>query len=112
MSVKAILREQDVTCQFLERMLQVLARHQVGGPGHFAHHDLLRLHEIEGTFLDDGRLLSQSYGDLERVGQVPLSHHRRPGAGGEVGRPAGVRGAGGVGGPLGGETFHGYHWEV
>ena len=101
-----IERSEDATCQFLERMLQVLAGHQVGGPGHFAHHDLLRFHQIERTFLDDGRLLAQSYGDLERVGHVALSHHGGPGAGGQVGGPAGVGGPGGVGGTLGGETFH------
>ena len=100
-SVKEILSQLDVTCQFLERMLQVLARHQVGGSGHFAHHDLLRLHQIERTFLDDGWLLAQSYGDLERVGHVAVSHHGGPGARGQVGRSAGVWGAGGMGRPLG-----------
>ena len=50
-------------------VLQVLALHQVGRPGHLAHHDGVGLHEVEGTFLDDGGLLSlaKSYGHLEGV---------------------------------------------
>ena len=50
-------------------VLQVLALHQVGRPGHLAHHDGVGLHEVEGTFLDDGGLLSlaESYGHLEGV---------------------------------------------
>ena len=47
-------------------VLQVLALHQVRGARHFTHHDWVRFHKIEGTFLDDGRLfpLTKSYGDL------------------------------------------------
>ena len=80
-------------------MLKVLAGHQIGGSGHVAHHDLLRLHEIKRTLLYDCGLLAEGDGDLERVGDVAVSHGGpRPGC--QVGGPAGV------GRALGGESFH------
>ena len=50
-------------------VFQVLALHQVRRACHFAHHDWVWLHQIEGAFLDDGRLfpLAKSYGHLERI---------------------------------------------
>ena len=50
-------------------VFQVLALHQVRRTCHLAHHDWVRLHKVEGAFLDDGRLfaLAKSYGHLERI---------------------------------------------
>ena len=50
-------------------VLQVLALHQVRSACHFAHHNWVRLHKVEGTFLNDGRLfpLTKSYGHLEGI---------------------------------------------
>ena len=61
-------------------VLQVLALHQVGRPGHLAHHDGIGLHEVEGTFLDDGGLLSlaKSYGHLEGVCLWQVGDRGRP----------------------------------
>ena len=70
-------------------MLQVLARHQVGCSSHLAHHDRFSLHQVVGSLLNDGGLLTQGYGHLERVAGV--GHHGWPGAGGQVRRPAWVR---------------------
>ena len=61
-------------------VLQVLALHQVGRPGHLAHHDGVGLHEVEGTFLDDGGLLSlaKSYGHLKGVRLWQVGDRGRP----------------------------------
>ena len=63
--------------QLLEAVLEVLVGHQVGRPGHLAHHDRLGLHQVEGALLDDGGLLAQGDAHLKRVAGVPVrgGHH-------------------------------------
>ncbi len=46
-------------------MLQPLGRHQVGRARHFAGRNRLLLHQVERTFLDDGRLLAQRDAQLQ-----------------------------------------------
>lgn len=87
--------------QLLEAVLEVLVSHQVGGSGHLAHHDRLGLHQVEGTLLDDGGLLTQGDAHLERVAGVPVrgGHHGGARARGEVGGAGAggqMRGAAGV----------------
>ena len=87
--------------QLLEAVLEVLVGHQVGGPGHLAHHDRLGLHQVEGALLDDGGLLAQGDAHLEGVAGIPVrgGHHGGARPRGQVGRAGAgreVRGAAGV----------------